>query len=146
MEKLSRLADWIKSNPLIVLVGALTPIIGFLLSVSNFMPVILKALNRPSCYTYGDIYRDNYTEFRREGAFWNEYARDTQQAIYQFREDRRDPDFILLINLTDRTNSMPPIPNWKNLRVRLPVCPPGKAQIVDGVGLPWRDLYDVWRP
>ena len=145
MEKLSRLSEWIKSNPLIVLVGALTPVVGFVLSVSNFVPAILKALNRPPCFTYSDTYQDSYTEFRRAGTLWNEYSRETQQVIYKFREDHRDPDFILLVNLTDRTNSVPSIPEWKNMLVRLPACPPGEAQANYGVGRPWEYLFDIWR-
>lgn len=146
MGTLSKLTDWIKSNPLIVLVGALTPLVGFALSVSNSMPTILRALNRPPCYTYGDTYQDSYTEFRRQGALWNEYSLATQQKIYEFREIHRDPDFILILNLTDRTNAVPKIPEWKDMVVRLAVCSPGKAEVLYGPGRPWEYLFDIWRP
>ena len=57
MGKLDAISSWIKSNPLIVLAGALTTVFGFVISASNVIPVILKALNRPDCFTYADVYR-----------------------------------------------------------------------------------------
>jgi hypothetical protein len=57
MGKLDAISNWIKSNPLIVLLGALTTMFGFVISASSVIPVILKALNRPDCLTYADVYR-----------------------------------------------------------------------------------------
>ena len=57
MGKLDAISNWIKSDPLIVLVGALTTMFGFVISASSVIPVILKALNSPDCLTYADVYR-----------------------------------------------------------------------------------------
>ena len=50
MEKSEAISNWIKSNPLIVSAGALTTVLGLVISLSNVVPVILKALNRPDCF------------------------------------------------------------------------------------------------
>ena len=144
MEKLDAISNWIKSNPLIVLagvlVGALTPIFGLVTDVSNVFKLTLKALNRPDCLTYADVYHDAWSDFKREGKFWREYPREGGTYRYEFREAHRTRDNIDLQNLTPR----PEQPGWETMMVRLPVCG-GTAKVTVGLTQHWENLYEVWR-
>jgi hypothetical protein len=141
MGKLDAISSWIKSNPLIVLAGALTTVFGFVISASNVIPVILKALNRPDCFTYADVYRNAWTDFKREGEFWREYPRgEGGKYRYEFREVLRTRDHIDLLNLTPR----PDTKGWETLIVRLPVCG-GTAKLTIGITEHWINLYEVSR-
>jgi hypothetical protein len=131
---------WIKSKRLIVLAGALTTVFGLVISTSNVIPLILKALDRPDCLTYASIYRDPFSDFKLEGDVWREYPREGGAARYEFREVHRTRDNIDLLNLTPR----PDTPDWKTLIVRLPVCG-GTAKLTVGITEHWVDLYPVWR-
>lgn len=144
MEKLAAISNWIKSNPLIVLVGVLAGVLstvfGLVITLSNVVPITLKALNRPNCFTYADVYHDSWSDFKREGAFWREYPREGGTYRYQFREVHRTRDNIDLLNLTRR----PEHPGWETMIVRLPVCG-GTAKVTMGITENWEDLYEVWR-
>jgi hypothetical protein len=132
--------DWIKGKPFIVLAGALTTLFGLIMSTSNVIPVVLKALNRPDCLTYASVYRDPFSEFRQEGAFWREYPLAGGPANYEFKEAHRTRDNIDLLNLTPR----PDVREWQTLLVRLPVCG-GTATLTVGTTEHWVDLYPIWR-
>ena len=131
---------WIKGKPFVVLAGALTTLFGLIISTSNVIPVVLKTLNRPDCFTYASVYRDPFSEFRQEGAFWREYQPADGPAKYEFKETHRTREFIDLLNLTPR----PEEPNWQTLLVRLPVCG-GTARAAVGIAEHWFDLYPIWR-
>jgi hypothetical protein len=131
---------WIKSHSLIVIAGALTTIFGLIVSASNAIPLVLKALDRPDCFTYATVYRSAHSYFRLEGDVWREYAPTGGAHLYEFKELHRSRDSIDLLNLTPR----PEIAAWKSLLVRLPVCG-GTAKISIGVPERWNDLFQVWR-
>jgi hypothetical protein len=135
--KSSTVSDWIKSNRLIVLAGALTTIFGLVVSAHNALPVILSALNRPDCLTYATVYRDPFGYFKLEGDTWREYQGGVVR--YEFREVHRTRDGIDLLNLTPR----PDVREWQTLIVRLPVCE-GTAKLTVGTTEHWYDLYPVW--
>jgi hypothetical protein len=63
-------------------------------TTSNAVPVIVKTLNVPDCFTYGDVYRGMQTDFKKEGAVWREYAPEAVASNYEFKEvrhSRRNP-------------------------------------------------------
>jgi hypothetical protein len=132
--------DWIKGKPFIVLAGALTTLFGLIMSTSNVIPVVLKTLNRPDCFTYASVYRDPFSEFRQEGALWREYPLEGGAARYEFKEAHRTREFIDLLNLTPRPEQR----DWQTLIVRLPVCG-GTAMLTVGLVEHWYDLYPIWR-
>jgi hypothetical protein len=131
---------WLKSKRWLVIAGALTTIFGLIVSTSTVVPVVLKALGRPDCFTYADVYRDPFSEFRRDGVNWGEYPLEGGPARYNFRETHRTRDAIDLLNLTPR----PDVPQWQTLIVELPVCG-GTARLTVGTTEHWNDLYPVWR-
>src|SRR5262249_32726480 len=134
------ISNWIKANPLKVLAGALTTVFGLIVGASNAIPVVLKWLNRPDCFTYASVYRTSWSYFQHEGERWREYPPNGGVHRYEFREVNRNPDHILLLNLTER----PEIKDWTTLMVQLPVCG-GTAKIAFGVPEHWSDLGQVWR-
>ena len=140
MEKLDAISSWIKSNPLVVTAGALTTVFAFIISTSNVIPVVLKALNLPDCLTYADVYHDSWSDFKHEGDKWREYPREGGMYRYEFRETHRTRDYIELLNLTPRPEER----DWATLIVRLPVCE-GTAKLTLGITQHWVDLYEVWR-
>ena len=139
MEKLDAISSWIKSNPLVVTAGALTTVFAFIISTSNVIPVVLKALNLPDCLTYADVYHDLWSDFKHEGDKWREYPREGGTYRYEFRETHRTRDYIELLNLTPRPEER----EWATLIVRLPVCG-GTAKLTLGITQHWVDLYEVW--
>jgi hypothetical protein len=60
--------------------------------------------------------------------------------LFEFKEVRRTPDIIDLLNLTPRPTER----DWQTMIVRLPVCG-GSAKII--LGIPEREskLAEVWR-
>jgi hypothetical protein len=111
-----------------------------IVSANNVVPIALKALDLPDCLTYPDVYHDANTDFKRDGNFWHEYRREDGTRLFEFREVHRTRDNIDLLNLTERRE----IPDWKNMKVRLPVCG-GTAKISIGIAERWQNLYEVWR-
>ena len=140
MEKPSGISNWVKSKLLILLVGVLTTAFGLIVSASNAIPVVLKWLNRPDCFTYASVYRTPWSYFQHEGARWREYPPNGSVHRYEFREVDRNRDYILLLNLTER----PDIKDWATLMVQLPVCG-GTAKMTFGVPEHWFELGQVWR-
>jgi hypothetical protein len=140
MDKPNAIVAWIKSHSLIVFAGALTTIFGLIVSANNAIPLILKAFDRPDCFTYSNVYRSAHSYFKLEGDVWREYPPNGATHLFEFREIHRTRDNIDLLNLTLR----PEIADWKRLLVRLPVCG-GTAKISIGVPERWNDLFQVWR-
>jgi hypothetical protein len=133
--------DWIKSNRLVVLAGALTTIFGLIVSAANVAPLILKGLNVPDCLTYATSYHKPGSYFKNDGDFWHEYPPDGGAYQFEFREVQRTREFIDLLNLTERPDER----DWKTLVVRLPACG-GTAKLLLGEQ-PQRTivLAEVWR-
>jgi hypothetical protein len=94
MEKLDAISSWIKSNPLVVIAGTLTTVFAFIISTSNVIPVILKALDLPDCFTYADVYHDAWSDFKREGDKWREYPREA--ACIGMNSEKRTAHEIIL--------------------------------------------------
>ena len=134
------ISGWIKLNPLIVIAGALTTAFGLVISASNVIPVVLKSVNRPDCFTYADVYRGPWSNFKLEGKVWREYPPEGGVHRFEFRELYRTRDHINLQNLTPRADT----PGWETMIVRLPVCG-GTARITVGIPERWGDLCQVWR-
>jgi hypothetical protein len=134
------ISSWVKSNPLIVLAGALSTVFGLVVSASNVIPLILTGLNLPNCLTYATVYRIPWSYFKLEGELWREYPPNGGVHLYEFREFQRTRDNIDLLNLTPR----PDTPGWQSLMVRLPVCG-GTAKITVGIPEHWNDFADVRR-
>jgi hypothetical protein len=133
------IANWIKLNPLFLVVGALTTTFGVVTSASTAVPVVLKTFNIPDCYSYADVYRGPWSKFKREGTAWREYPLKGGLPEYEFRELYRTRDHINLQNLTPRPHA-----GWDTLNVRLPACE-GTARITIGIPEKWEDLYQIWR-
>jgi hypothetical protein len=131
---------WVKPSLLALLVGALTTIFTLIGAASNAVPVVLKTLNLPDCFTYGDVYRGTQSDFKKEGAVWREYPPDAVAYLYEFREVRRTRDEILLRNLTPREG----LADSASLVVHLPVCG-GTVKLAEGQPERWTDLEEVWR-
>jgi hypothetical protein len=53
--------------------GVLTTAFGLIAGAGNAIPVVLKWLNRPDCFTYVSVYRTPWSYFQQEGARWREY-------------------------------------------------------------------------
>jgi len=133
--------DWIKSNRLVVLAGALTTFFGLIVSAGNVVPVILKGLNVPDCLTYATTYHKPGSYFKDDGDVWHEYPPDGGAYQFAFREVQRTREFIDLLNVTPRPDEQ----DWKTLVVRLPACG-GTAKLFLGEK-PQRmiTLAEVWR-
>jgi hypothetical protein len=121
-------------------VGVLTTIFTLIGAASNAVPVIMKTLNLPDCFTYADVYRGTQTDFKKEGEVWREYVAETVAYRYEFREVRRTRDEIILRNLTPRE----PPADSASLVVHLPVCG-GTAKVAEGLPEHSTDLEQVWR-
>jgi hypothetical protein len=132
--------SWVKPSLLALLVGVLTTIFTLVGAASNAVPVILKSLNVPDCFTYADVYRGTQSDFKKEGDVWREYPADAVASNYEFKEVWRTRDEILLRNLTPRDG----VADWATLIVHLPVCG-GKARLTEGLPERWTDLEDVRR-
>ena len=137
---LNRYLRWVKPSLLALLVGVLTTIFTLIGAASNAVPVVLKTLNLPDCFTYADVYRGTQSDFKKEGAVWREYAPDAVAYHYEFREVGRTRDEILLRNLTPREGLV----DSASLVVHLPVCG-GTAKLTEGLPERWTDLEEVWR-
>ena len=107
-------------------------------AIGNAVPLILKALNLPSCRT-SDVYRGTQSNFKKEGGFWREYPLGAVDHSYQFEEINRTRDVIMLRNLTPRDTK-----DWETLRVHLPACD-GTAKLSEGLPERWTGLQLVWR-
>jgi hypothetical protein len=132
--------SWVKPSLLALLVGAVTTISTLIGATSNAVPVVLKTLNLPDCFTYADVYRGTQSDFKKEGAVWREYPPDAVASNYEFKEVRRTRDEILLRNLTPREG----LADSASLVVHLPVCG-GTAKLTEGLPERWTDLEEVWR-
>src|ERR1700738_2198246 len=106
--------NWVKSNRIIVLAGALTTIFGLIGSANSAVPVVLKAFNVPDCFTYANVYRGAGSYFKHEGAVWREYPPDGGAYRFEFREVQRTRDDISLVNLTPREGMQ----GWQSLMGR----------------------------
>lgn len=144
MEQLSSITSWIKSNPLIVLIGAVAgvvaPISSAVTQAGGVVTPVLKVLDLPDCLSYADVYRSAHSLFREEpGGMWREYPPDGGAVRYEFREVRRTRDYIEIRNLTAR-----PDMQWETMLVRLPVCG-GESTWSVGVPERWTNLFSVWQ-
>jgi hypothetical protein len=131
---------WMKPGLWALLVGVVTTISTVIGATSSAVPVVLKTLNLPDCFTYADVYRGTQSDFKKEGAVWREYAPDAVASNYEFKEVRRTRDEILLRNLTPRQG----VADSASLVVHLPVCG-GTAKLTEGLPERWTDLEEVWR-
>jgi hypothetical protein len=138
---LAAVLDWIRSNRLVVLTGALTTIFGLIGSAGNVAPLMLKGLNLPDCLTYAGTYRKPESYFKNDGSVWREYFPSDGGAFrFEFKEVRRTRDNIDLLNLTQREEER----DWASMMVRLPVCG-GTAQLILGIPERTINLAEVWR-
>lgn len=131
---------WVKPSLLALLVGGLTTIFALIGAASNAVPVVLRTLNLPDCFTYADVYRGTQSDFKKEGAVWREYAPGAVTYAFEFKEVERTRDEILLRNLTPRAG----LADSASLVVHLPVCG-GTAKLTEGLPEHWTDLEEVWR-
>ncbi|UPK00700.1 hypothetical protein [Bradyrhizobium sp. 170] len=132
----------LKPSLLALLFGGVTTataVFAMISQAGTAIPMILKALNLPSCRT-SDVYRGTQSDFKKEGAVWREYSPGAVAYRYQFEEINRTHDKIMLRNLTPRDTQ-----DWKTLTVHLPVCG-GIAKLSEGLPERWTDLQEVWRP
>jgi hypothetical protein len=132
---------WLGANRWAVMAGALTAVtttFGLIASAGTVVPLVLGAVGLPRCLTYADVYNKPGSYFKKEGDVWREHFPDGTQ--YVFKEVRRTPDIIDLLNLTPRPSER----DWQTLIVRLPVCG-GSAKIILGVPERQLDLAEVWR-
>jgi hypothetical protein len=131
---------WVKPGLWALLVGIVTTISTVIGAASNAVPLILKTLNVPDCFTYADVYPGTQSDFKKEGAVWREYAPDAVASNYEFEEVRRTRDEILLRDLTPREG----VADSASLVVHLPVCG-GTAKVTEALPERWTDLKKVWR-
>jgi hypothetical protein len=130
--------NWIKSNPLTAIAGAITTVFGVIAGAANVGPIVLKAFNLPDCYAYAEVYRSPISSFKQEGDFWREYPAEGSRALFEFREVHRTRDNIDLLNLTER----PADARWASMIVRLPVCG-GSAYLSYPPMDEWHYLFQV---
>ncbi len=139
-EKTQSLSDFIKSNVFIAGAGALATLIGLIVSIQNAQPIVMRWLGWPDCFSYAKSYKGLWSEFKQENRSWGEYWPDQAHPGFQFREESRTREFIFILNITKREGE----PNWRNLRVRIPVCG-GQAKIAFSIPPVWVDLVEVIR-
>src|SRR5688572_26732965 len=140
MQKMNAISDWIKSNPAIAVASALTTILALFISIANAVPLALRALDVPECWTYANVYKGPWSEFRQEGPIWREYFHADSTFKYEFKEVARTRESIELLNLTER----PEEAAWRTLMVRIPVCG-GAVQLSRRIPQDWVYLCDVAR-
>src|SRR5260370_34187085 len=107
--------SWAKPSLLALVVGVLTTIFTLIGAASNAVPVILKTLNLPACFT-SVVYGGTQTDFQKDGEVWQEYAPEAVAYLYEFTEAPRTRDETILRNLTPR----PSPPDSKSLIVHMP--------------------------
>ena len=107
-------------------------------SAGTVFPLVLNAVGLPNCLTYADVYNKPGSYFKKEGNVWREHFPDGSQ--FEFKEVRRTPENIDLLNLTPRPDER----DWRTLIVRLPVCG-GSAKIILGIPERQLNLAEVWR-
>ena len=127
---------WVRRNPLFGVAAITAPILGVVTAIPQAWPAIAAMTGLPHCLSYSDIYYYHNGHFLNAGAQWIEYQRTVQLT---FQEMYRNPDYIVLVNKTQRTD-----PRWESMLVRLPVCG-GTAQWTYENPQQWIDLYDVTR-
>lgn len=133
------LTQWIKNNPLYSLIGALGTILGFIAGVPPAWHAISETFGIPECFRYSDVYYyydGHFRHLKQAEHDWTEYQ---QTMKLDFEELHRDRSYILLHNLTPRTD-----PRWQSMLVRLPVCD-GAAQWTYENPEQWTDMYQVIR-
>ncbi|MCK1511550.1 hypothetical protein IVB22_02970 [Bradyrhizobium sp. 190] len=129
-----------KPNLFAMLFGGVTTataVFAMISQAGTAIPLILNALNLPSCFT-SDFYEGSQSNFKKEGEFWYEYPHGVAASSYRFDEINRTRDVIMLRNLTPRETK-----DWETLRVHLPACG-GTARLSEGFPERWTDLQSVW--
>jgi hypothetical protein len=115
-----------------------TAVFAMVSQAGTAVPLILKALNLPSCRT-SDVYRGTQSDFKKERDVWREYPAGAVAYRYEFKEINRTREKIMLRNLTPRDTK-----DWETLTVHLPACN-GIARLSEGLPERWTDLQEVWR-
>jgi hypothetical protein len=132
---------WIQANRWAVLAGAattVTTVFTLIASAGTVVPLVLSTVGLPACLTYADVYQKPGSYFKKEGEVWREHFPDG--TLFEFRQVRRTPEVIDLLNLTPRPNER----DWQTMIVRLPVCG-GSAKIILGIPERQINLAEVWR-
>jgi hypothetical protein len=133
--------SWIQANRWALFAGTLTTVttaFGLIASAGTVVPLVLGTFGLPACLTYADVYQKPGSYFQREGAVWREHFPDGTK--FEFKEVRRTPEVIDLLNLTPRPTER----DWQTMIVRLPVCG-GSAKIILGIPERQINLAEVWR-
>lgn len=99
----------------------------------------MHMLGIPACVFAANAYEGPYAFLKQDGKKWREINKNNKD-VYEFSEIRREPDYILLKNLTVRYDRP------KAMMVQLPPCG-GMAQLTLRPLPPmkWADMYPVWR-
>jgi hypothetical protein len=75
--------NWLGSNRLIVLAGALTTLFGLIISANNVLPVLFKMFDMPDCLSYASVYRLPWSSIKNEGGGnWREYPWDGTEVAF----------------------------------------------------------------
>jgi hypothetical protein len=136
-----KIVDWVKANPVVAFLGTVIPVAASIIGLVNGLPeawkITLGMADLPPCGSYAPVYHYAIGTFTLKGSnAWHEVNTFDQ---FDFKEVRRTPDFILLLNLTQRS-----YPRWPMMLVRLPPCG-GTAQWTYENPENWIDLFQIWR-
>lgn len=131
-------ARWLKSNPIVAILGVVGSVFGVIKGAPAAWSVITQVLGLPECVTYSKIYRHANGYFAAEGDQWVEYPPYSGTDKFRFREIRRNREYIYILNLTPRAGPA------NTMLLRFPVCG-GTAQWTYQNPQEWTDLYYVWR-
>jgi hypothetical protein len=136
--RLRAIARWLKSHPVVAILGVIATVFGVIKGAPAAWSVTMHAVGLPDCITYSKTYRHAGGYFALENGEWIEYPSFRGKEHFKFREVRRDPEYVYLLNLTPRAGRA------STMLLRFPVCG-GTAQWTYQNPQQWTDLYTVWR-
>jgi hypothetical protein len=130
---------WAKNNPIMTAISILASIFAFIKGIPPTWEAAMELSGRPSCFSYGDTYYHSAGYFRlASDGIWSEYPPYDGDHSFEFKEVRRDREYIYLRNITPREGRA------STMLVRLPACG-GAAQWTYQNPQAWIDLYQVWK-
>lgn len=133
----------VKNHPIIVVIGVLGAIFGFIANVPRAWDFISDVLDLPSCVFFSRTYLYPGGKFTQEDGEWREYKTGSQMIYAKFIELRRGKKHILLENTTPREDTG----HRTGKEIMLLSIPPcgGTARWTWQNPQNWEDLYQVWK-
>lgn len=133
----------IKDHPVVVAFGAIGAVAGALASIPKAWEFVSDVFDVPNCIFYSDKYEYVEGYFKKDGARWVEYKKNSNAPYAEFSEVKRGKKSILINNMTPRQHQEGQ-PELGVMLISLPPCG-GTARWTLQNPQNWEDLYQVWK-